>query len=142
MTNFEPTIDNNVGPMCKITSNSRHLSGLGQKYCQHKNQKLKKMSALKEVQPLFVHYMVIDNYRIRENMSVGWDVKWCPVSRITTPLAHKRPFHWISMKNWLVGPPGKLQNFKTDHIKLIIAAVTWLKFCRYGVKLYPIRQLI
>ncbi|XP_022326531.2 uncharacterized protein LOC111126299 isoform X2 [Crassostrea virginica] len=35
-------------------------------------------------------------------MSVGWDVKWCPVSRITTPLAHKRPFHWISMMSLLV----------------------------------------
>ena len=35
-------------------------------------------------------------------MSVGWDVKWCPLSRITTPLARKRPFHWISMKSKLV----------------------------------------
>ena len=35
-------------------------------------------------------------------MSVGWDVKWCPVSRITTPLARKRPFRWISMKSRLV----------------------------------------
>ena len=48
------------------------------------------MSALEEVQPLFVHYMVIDNYRISENMSVGWDVKWCPVSRITTPLGTQK----------------------------------------------------
>ena len=31
------------------------------------------------------------------------DVKWCPVSRITTPLASKRLFHSISMKSWLVG---------------------------------------
>ena len=31
-------------------------------------------------------------------MSVGWDVKWCPVSSITTPLARKRQFHWISIK--------------------------------------------
>ena len=35
-------------------------------------------------------------------MSVGWDVKWCPVLRITTVLAHKGPFHWISMEGWLV----------------------------------------
>ena len=35
-------------------------------------------------------------------MSVGWDVKWCPVSRITTPLARKRPSHWISMTSKLV----------------------------------------
>ena len=31
-------------------------------------------------------------------MSVRWDVKWCTVSRKTNTLAHKRPFHWISMK--------------------------------------------
>ena len=24
------------------------------------------------------------------NMSVGWDVKWCPVSRITTPLGTQK----------------------------------------------------
>ena len=29
-------------------------------------------------------------------MSVGWDVKWCPVSRIKSPLARKKQFHWIS----------------------------------------------
>ena len=33
------------------------------------------------------------SYTIFNFMSVGWDVKWCPVSRITTPLARKRPFH-------------------------------------------------
>ena len=38
------------------------------------------------------------------------------------------------------GPPGKLRNFKTDHIKLIIAAVTWRKYCRYGVEHCPINQ--
>ena len=35
-------------------------------------------------------------------MSVGLDVKWCPVSMITTPCARKRPFHWISLKSRLV----------------------------------------
>ena len=35
-------------------------------------------------------------------MSVGWDVKWCSGSRITTLLARKTPFHWISMKSRLV----------------------------------------
>ena len=35
-------------------------------------------------------------------MSVGWDVEWCPLSRITTLLARKRPFHWISMRSRLV----------------------------------------
>ena len=40
------------------------------------------------------------------------------------------------------GPPRKLQIFKTDHILhvLMVAAVTWLKYCRYGVKHYPINQ--
>ena len=35
---------------------------------------------------------------LRSCMSVERDVKWCPVSRITNPLALKKPFHWISMK--------------------------------------------
>ena len=35
-------------------------------------------------------------------MSFEWDVKWCPVSRIITPLARKKPFHWISIKNRLI----------------------------------------
>ena len=30
-------------------------------------------------------------------LSVGWDGKWCPLSRIT-PLARKRSFHRISMR--------------------------------------------
>ena len=58
------------------------------------------------------------------------------------PLARKRPFHWISMKSRLVRPPGKLQNFKTDNIYLMVAVVTWLKFCPHGVKLYPINKSI
>ena len=47
-------------------------------------------------------------------MSVGWDVKWCPLSRITTPLARKRPFHWISMESKLVRAarePSTYQNW-------------------------------
>ena len=39
-------------------------------------------------------------------MSVEWDVKWCSVSRITIPLARKRPFHWISMKSSHMGGGG------------------------------------
>ena len=34
---------------------------------------------------------------------------------------------------------GNFKISKTDHISLIVAAVTWLKYCRYGVKLYPIK---
>ena len=44
-------------------------------------------------------------------MSVGWDVKWCPVSRIT-PLARKRPFHWISMKSKLVRATRETSKFQ------------------------------
>ena len=72
-------------------------------------------------------------------MSVGWNVKWCPVSRITTPLARGRPFRWISMNSW--GPPGKLQNWSHETKLQIVTAVPWLKYCRYGVQLYPINQL-
>ena len=43
-----------------------------------------------------------DFYTFYIFMSVGWDVKWCPVSRITTSLARKRLFHKISMKSRLV----------------------------------------
>ena len=35
-----------------------------------------------------------------------------------------------------------LQNFTTDYFKLIVAAVTWLNYCRCGVKLYQINQSI
>ena len=40
------------------------------------------------------------------------------------------------------GPPGKLKNFQTHNFKLIVAAVIWLKYCRYAVKRvhYPINQ--
>ena len=29
-----------------------------------------------------------------------------------------------------------------DHFKLIVVALIWLKYCRYGVKIYPINQSI
>ena len=48
-------------------------------------------------------------------------------------------FRW---REGLWGPPGKLQNIKTDHISLIVVAVTWLKYCRYGVKSFSINQSI
>ena len=37
------------------------------------------------------------------------DVKWCPVSRVTTPIARKRPYLWISKSSRLVR--GKLLKF-------------------------------
>ena len=45
-------------------------------------------------------------------MSVWWDVKWCPISRITTPLARKRLFNWISMKSRLVRAVRETSNFQ------------------------------
>ena len=73
-------------------------------------------------------------------MSVGWDVKWCPVSRITTPLARLRPFHWISMKSRFVKAAMETSNFTNDHRSLIVTAVIWPKYCWYGVKHYTINQ--
>ena len=65
-------------------------------------------------------------------ISVGWDVKWCPVSRIT-----RKRFRW-RVVSW--GPPVKLQNFTNNHRLLIFTAVIWLKYCRYIVKPYTINQ--
>ena len=41
-----------------------------------------------------------------------------------------------------VGLWGPLQHFQNDLFQLKIAAVIWLKYCRYGDKHYPINQLI
>ena len=81
-------------------------------------------------------------YFILNFYSVGWDVKPCHLSRITTPWHAKDCFtgFWWKVGSW--GPPGKLQIFKTNHISRIVAAVIWLKYCRYGVKFYPINQPI
>ena len=75
-------------------------------------------------------------------MSVTWDVKWCSVSRITTPLSRKRPFHWISMKSRLVRAARETLNFTNDHCLLIVAAIICPKYYRYGVKHYIINQSI
>ena len=45
-------------------------------------------------------------------MSVGWDVKWCAVSRITSPLSRKRPFHWITMKSRLARAARETSKFQ------------------------------
>ena len=66
-------------------------------------------------------------------MSVGWDVKWCPVSRITTSLVRKRPFHWISMKSRLVRAAMETSKFQN-----------WSHFTnsrrRYMAEILPIRR--
>ena len=61
------------------------------------------------------------------------------VSRITTLLARKRP---ISMKSRLLRAARGTSNFQNWSHLTIVAAVTWLKYCRFGVKLYPINQSI
>ena len=58
-------------------------------------------------------------------MSVGWDVKWWPVSRITTPFGT----HWISSRRRV-----SAARETSKYFKLIVAAVTWL------LQLYPINQ--
>ena len=50
---------------------------------------------------------------------------------------HFTGFQW-RVGSW--GLPRKLQNFKTEHFKLIVAAV--IKYCRYGVKHNSINQSI
>ena len=63
----------------------------------------------------FLRYNIENEYPVSKTftcMSVGWDVKWCPVSRITSPLARKRPFHWISMKSRLVRSARESSKFQ------------------------------
>ena len=66
-------------------------------------------------------------------MSVGRDVKWCPVSRITTPLARKRPFPLISMKSRLVRAASETSKFR-NRLHLTNSR------CRYMAEILPIRH--
>ena len=50
------------------------------------------------------------------------------------PLANKISFLWISEKSGLLGASRETSKFHITLICLIVAAVTWLEFCRYGVK--------
>ena len=69
-------------------------------------------------------------------MSVGCDVKWCSVARISTLSVRKRPFQWIFYED--KRREGRQGNFKTSQLikscHLIVVAVKWLKYCRYGAK--------
>ena len=76
------------------------------------------------------------------HMSVGWDVEWCPLSRITTLLARKRLLHWVSKKSRLVRAARETSEFLNWSLLTYSRPVIWLKYCRYGVKHYPINQLI
>ena len=53
----------------------------------------------------------LDNTSWHMLMFVGWDVEWCPRSRITTSLTYKRPFFWISMKSRLVRAATETSTF-------------------------------
>ena len=44
-------------------------------------------------------------------MSVGWNVKWCPVSRIIATLTRIRPFPCISKKSRLVRASRETSKF-------------------------------
>ena len=66
-------------------------------------------------------------------MSVGRDVKWCPVSKITTPLARKRPFPLISMKSRLVRAASETSKFR-NRLHLTNSR------CRYMAEILPIRH--
>jgi hypothetical protein len=56
------------------------------------------------------------------DMSVGWDVKRCPVSRITTPLARKRSFPRCSKKSRLIeGRQGNPKYLKHNSLYYISA---------------------
>ena len=51
-------------------------------------------------------------------MSVGWDVKWCPLSKITNPFACLRPFHLILMKCRLVRAARETSKFHNWLLKI------------------------
>ena len=44
------------------------------------------------------------------------------------------------MKSRLVRSTRETSKFKNDYISLIVTAVKWLKYCQYGVNIYPINQ--
>ena len=76
----------------------------------------------------------LDIFAARIFMSVGRDVKWCPVSRITTPLATR-------FTGRLARAARKIfTKFHKWSRLLIVAAFVWHQYCRYGVKHYIINQ--
>ena len=54
----------------------------------------------------------------------------------------KDEFHWISMKSRFVRAARETSKFHNYLGLLIVAAVIWSKYCRYGVKHYIIDQSI
>ena len=73
-------------------------------------------------------------------MLVVWDVKWCPMSGITTPLGTQET---VSLENSRLEVAAReTLKFPKWSLHLIVAAVKWRTYCRYGVEHYPIHQLI
>ena len=111
-----------------------------QEFCSYFNHKASSFHSYTHMNTLLnlMHTSFLNHF----HMAVRWDVKWFPVSMITTLLARRRPFHWISTKRMLVMAAKETAKFQNWSHLTIVAAVTWLKYCRYGVKLYPINESI
>ena len=76
-----------------------------------------------------------------EDLKSLWQTGGCtPDGTINGAMCQRLQSSWhdkkISGFRWRIGswwPPGKLQYSVTYHF-LIVPAVTWLEYCRYGVK--------
>ena len=73
-------------------------------------------------------------------MSVGWDVKWCPVSRITTPLA--RVLSLCSHFKQRSLAFGTFMAWLSLKILLLWISVVWKKYSLFKVKYTVISSLI
>ena len=83
----------------------------------------------------FLSFLIFINFYVRR---MGRYM--VPRVKDNNPLARKRFRRGVG--SW--GPPGKLQNFITYHLSntYVVAVVTWLDYCRYGVKPQTINQSI
>ena len=102
-----------------------------QEFCSYFNHKASSFYSNTHMNTLL--YLIHISFLNHFHMAVRWDVKWCPVSRIKSPLARKRPFHWIPMKRKLVRAAmgtSKFQNW--SHLKNSRQ--------RYMAEILPIRR--
>ena len=84
---------------------------------------------------LYLIPLTIRNSHVFSSSDVrrGLDVKWCHVSRITTPWHAKKPFHWISMKRRLVRAASEISKFQNwSHLTN--------SHRRYMAEILPIRR--
>ena len=80
---------------------------------------------------MYIIILLIKSCYLREHEGPDNTPPWHAKDRFTG-------FRWVGF--W--GSPGKLQNFTNDHRLLIVTAVIWPKYCRFGVKHYIINQSI